>query len=530
MGLPRAGRQPHPGELLQHRVDPVRPAQRRGHPHRGDVRPRGQEAPVGGLRNGACLGARRRQRARPDDAQHLGGDVFLFLDSLPVAARDDLVLVHQRLQRRVRRANRQAEGVGQVAQGERPAGAHPAADQLGQRVGDGLHLGGHAGRDGHAEAVAKQRRVEHLGDVLAPADAHPHHPRAQSLLQGLEGHRGVEAELVDRQRPHDAQGVGELLRGLGAAQPAKRGVDLRDDVGVQQLAQLNGAEQLGQQRRVQRQRRRPLLRQRGVAFVHERAGVVEQQRGGEGARLVRGHLGDAHPARVDVAHDLLQRGQVVDVLEALAHRLQDDRKAGVVARHIQQLLCSLALLPQGRALAGVAARQQQGAGGALAEPGGEQGGVAHLFGDDVGDLVGVELEDRPVRLLVALRQAQHDAVVARDRLGVHAGLLRDPPAGGQRPRRVDPLAEGGVQHHAPIPQLVGEPLEHQRRLVRQDAGGLLLLLQVLQQVGARPLVQALVQGALCFSTKRAHGLPQLIGPAQPVAGPERQAAGVPRRG
>ncbi len=429
----------------------------------------------------------------------------------------------------MRDTDREPEGVGEVPAGKRPAGAHPSAHQLGERVGDGLHLGGHAGRDGDAEGVAKQGRVQHLGNVLAPADAHPHHSRAERLLQGTQGDGGVERELVDRHGPHDAQGVGELLGGLRTPHAAQRRVDLGDDVGIQQLAQLHGAEQLGQQRRVQRQRRRPLLSQGGVAFVHERAGVIEQQRGGEGAGLVGGHLGDAHPARVDVAHDFLQGGQVVDVLEALADRLQDDGKRRVVARHVQELLGALALLPQGRALARVAARQQQGAGGAFAEAGGEQSGVAHLLGDDVGDLVGVELEDRPVRFLFALRQAQHDAVVAGDRLGVHAGLLGDPPAGGQRPRGVDALAKRGVQNHAPIPQLVGEAFQHERLLVGQDAGGFLLFLEVLQQVAAGALVQAFIQRACCFSTKRTYSLAQLVGAAQPVAVPERQPAGVARR-
>ena len=365
--------------------------------------------------------------------------------------------------------------------------------------------------------------------MLPATDAHPHHAPVQALLERVQGHRGVEAERVDRHGPHDAQGVRELLRRFGAAHTPERRVDLLDDVRVQEFAQLNGAEQLGQQRRVERQRRGSLLSQRGVALVHERAGVVEQQRRRERAWRIGGHLGDAHPAGVDVPHDLLQRWEVVDVLEALAHRLQDDGKRRVVPGDIEQLLGALALLPQRRTLAGITARQQQRTGGALAEARGEQRRVAHLLGDNVGDLVRVELEQAAVRFLVPLRQAQHDAVVARHRLGVHAGLLRHTPACRQRPRGVDPFAERGVQHHPPVPQLVGEALEHQRGFVRQDAGGFLLLLEVLQEVLAGALVQAGVEGAFCFSAERAQGFPEFVGPAQPVASPERQAPGVPRR-
>ena len=228
----------------------------------------------------------------------------------------------------------------------------------------------------------------------------------------------------------------------------------------------------------------------------------------------------------------MQRWQVVDVLEALAHRFQDDRKRRVIPGHIQQLLGALALLPQGRALAGVAARQQEGAGGALAEPGSEQGGVSHLLGDDVGDLVGVELEQGPGGFVVALGQAQNDAVVAGHGLGVHPGLLRDPPPGGQRPRGVHTLAERRVQHHAPVPELVGEALEHQRRLVWQHAGGLLLLLKVGPQIVARVRIERIIdaRSASHLPPERAERLAEFVRAPDALPRPKRQPAGMPRRG
>ena len=354
----------------------------------------------------------------------------------------------------------------------------------------------------------------------------------QALLQRGQGDVGVVSERIHGDWPHHPQRVGELLAGFRAAQAAELRVGFGDHVGVEKLPQLHGAQELGQQRRVEREGGGALFGERGVALVHEGAGVVEQQRGGERARLVRGHLRDADAARGQLAHDLLERGQVVDVLEALADRLQDDGERRVVARDVEQLLRALALLPQWRALARVAARQEQGAGGALAEAGREQGGVADLLGDDVGDLVSVELEERPVRLLLPLRQAQHNAVVARDGLGVHAGLLCDAPAGGQRPGGVNALAKGGVQDHAPVAQLVGETLEHQRLLVRQHAGGFLLLLQVGDEVGAGELVErrvdALARARL--AAELAERLAQLVWATQAVAVPEREPARVAGRG
>ena len=53
----------------------------------------------------------------------------------------------------------------------------------------------------------------------------------------------------------------------------------------------------------------------------------------------------------------------------------------MLACHLEQLGGPVTLLPQ-RHPAAVAARQQQGAGGALPEPGREQRGAAHLVRDE----------------------------------------------------------------------------------------------------------------------------------------------------
>ena len=96
-------------------------------------------------------------------------------------------------------------------------------------------------------------------------------------------------------------------------------------------------------------------------------------------------------------HQLGQRRHVVDVLQALADRLQHDREVGVLAGDVEQLRGALPLVPQRRPLARVAARQQQRAGRAFPEPGREQRRAADFRGDERFDLVGVEHEQSRAR-------------------------------------------------------------------------------------------------------------------------------------
>ena len=155
-------------------------------------------------------------------------------------------------------------------------------------------------------------------------------------------------------------------------------LDLLQRLGVDQLAQLLLAEQLAQQVAVEGQRRRAPLGVGRVPLVHVGGDVVEEQRGGEG-RGGRGlDLDQAEPARVEVAEDLAERGQVEHVAQALAVGLEDDREAGEVPRHLEQALRLQPLLPERGALAGVGAGDEQRAGGVLAEAGAEQGRVREL--------------------------------------------------------------------------------------------------------------------------------------------------------
>ena len=106
---------------------------------------------------------------------------------------------------------------------------------------------------------------------------------------------GASGYLVGGQRAQQPQQVGHRL-GVACRPFGRKMLQLkaggRNDLGVEQLAKLDAAEQLSEQRGVQRQRGGTAFGQRAVALVHERPDVAEQQRGRERGR--RRGLGFQH--------------------------------------------------------------------------------------------------------------------------------------------------------------------------------------------------------------------------------------------
>ena len=125
---------------------------------------------------------------------------------------------------------------------------------------------------------------------------------------------------------------------------------LVERVRVEQVAQLRGAQQLGEEAGIEGEGLGAPLGQGGVALVEERRHVAEQQGLRERRRLVGGGLVDADATVAQLGQHLTQGGHVVHVLQALAHRLEDDREGGIVGRDPQQVCRPLPLLPQRRAL------------------------------------------------------------------------------------------------------------------------------------------------------------------------------------
>ena len=267
----------------------------------------------------------------------------------------------------------------------------------------------------------------------------------RSLLQVVEhplgGHRGQRAllRLLGGQVAHRAQHVVQPVgvRGAGALAAALEVVlHLGQRGRVDQVAQLLLAQQLAQQVAVERERGGAPLRVGRVALVHVGRHVVEQQRRGERRRALGLHLHQRQLARVEAAQQLLEAGQVEHVAQALAVGLQHDRELAVALGHLQQRLRLQPLLPQRRALAGVGARQQQRAGGVLAEAGPVERGGRQLAHHQLLQLVRLHQHEVGTRRLVGVGQVDDDPVVRPDRVGLQAELVAD--AGAQR------QAPGGV--------------------------------------------------------------------------------------
>src|SRR4029079_11452900 len=154
------------------------------------------------------------------------------------------------------------------------------------------------------------------------------------------------------------------------------------------------------------------------------------------------------------------------------------------------------------------------------------------------ELVGVDEQDLERDLLERLRQPADDAVVGPEHLHgkVEAGqALLD----RERPRRVHAGAERREDADAPVADLVGEQLDHDRAIVGYRTRRLRLLVEVVAEVRGRTGVEAVgMQPGFGFRAgqlaqlagQRPEGATELERTAWTVAFPERGLGGLPRRG
>ncbi len=556
--LERGGRQAHPSELLDDAHETVLATHRRP-----DPLPRGHED--GELLRGDRLDlvAQRGQRAAPQQPQHLG--VAEVAPATPAelgrtqVALDDPPGLHEPAQPVAGDGGADPEPGRRLGRGEGGVRPGVAGQEVSERVGDRLEEDlGHPDGQRHAEGVAQPPGVLDDGPPLLAGDLHGDDlPAGPQLLEG--GAHGGLVELVDRARHEVVDGdraegaheVGHVLAVTGAAalgealQLALGALDRLDVEQVRERELLALPEQVGEQGRVEGERGRPTLGERGVALVEELRDVAEHQRRGEGGGTRALELDEGDLAAVDALHETHETRHVVDVLEHLAHGLEDDREARVAAGHLEQRGGPLALLPQRLAPVGPAPGEQQGAGGALAEARGEEGRAAHLLGDDGQDhrrLDGDEVEqlgaDGRAVVELEVRQAQHDPVVAVHRLDLDPEALAHPGGDGQRPRRVHLPAEGGEHRDPPVADLVAEALDDDRAVVGDVPGRRALLAEVGQEVldrpgvepgGAEPLAGGLGGEGDELTHRRAEGFAELGRPAELVAVPEGELARLPRR-
>lgn len=319
-------------------------------------------------------------------------------------------------------------------------------------------------------------------------------------------------------------------------------LEVRQRGRVQQLAQLLLAQQLAQQVSIEGQGLGTPLRHGRVAFVHVGGDVVEQERACEwrGAHRLHGVDGDFAPA--DSREQLAQRRQVEHVRQALAVCLHQDRERAVAAGDRQQAGRPLALLPERRPLPGTPAGQQKRPRRVLPEPRREQRRRADLGHDQVFDLVGLGKEQGLDPVEVALGQADRDPVVGPDGLHLGPEVLGQPRFERERPRRVNPRSERRQEAQPPVTQLVAEALHDHPPIGRQRTRRLSLVLQVGHQVLRRKRVEVVAlaqpgqhrrpsahttpQVGLDLAHEFAERAPELDRPADGIAMPERQLAGL----
>ena len=201
---------------------------------------------------------------------------------------------------------------------------------------------------------------------------------------------------------------------------------------------------------------------------------------------------------------------------------------------------ALALLPQRRALAGPAPREQQRAGGRLAEDAREQRGARQRLDDRVLDLVGVEEQVVDRDAVHGLGQPEHDAVVGPEHLRAGPEAFLEPGLDRERPRRVHPRAERRQDADAPVAELVAEALDDDRAVVGHGARGLDLLGEVGDEVVGRRARRARPRRA-GVRAPRSRRVPRSSRVNAPIARPsstgaracrlpERQLAGLARGG
>src|SRR5687768_17296994 len=173
---------------------------------------------------------------------------------------------------------------------------------------------------------------------------------------------------------------------------------------------------LGQQRAVERESLGPLLSEREVALVEERADIAELQRARVRRREGGLDLDDADLAPCDGPHQILQSGKIEHILETLAVRLEHDRERLILARNLQQVRATTPLLPQRGAASRPPAREEQGTSRTFTEATGEKGRVARFLNDDILDVICVEEQQIRGGNLVDLGPANDDAVIGVDAL------------------------------------------------------------------------------------------------------------------
>jgi hypothetical protein len=189
----------------------------------------------------------------------------------------------------------------------------------------------------NSESIAQTPGI--LDGCPTPATADGYRDRSSSRNQFVEPHRFNTASLrgIGVERAEEPQKISGILQGTGSGVGSLKGhliLDLGDCVSVEKATKFRGAEQVCEELGVDREGLSATLRQGGIAFVHKGGDVAKQQRPRERTRVVCRHGGHGDVAGLNAFQQRAQSGEVVDVVETLAHGLQHDREVGIVSGYL----------------------------------------------------------------------------------------------------------------------------------------------------------------------------------------------------
>ena len=403
--------------------------------------------------------------------------------------------------------------------GARRAGTEPAAEdnplpfqrlQAGQRrrFGEGQvsgNLGGghrsthfqqpadhrHAGLRGFA-LEGDSRGNPHVGPGGPCGKRPPHH---RQPFGGHPAHPAPRA-LVPRRppRPHQLVKQGQPV----ARQPARAQFTCRGNhhpaqqqvvqfIGRANLRLRLGPHPLNRQRIEPAEVRDTLHRQRAaggdsarpafsdLAPIEEGVRVGVQQFVTEWAGLARVAGNQLNLTPVDLAQDLAQPLEVVRLLQAVVHRLPNERMVGqhMVARDVflaprqlredggQQVVGPKPLQRRGNLPPIAEPRHQQGAGHVPAPAGGERRHIQQRLLEQLVDIPGVEHAEHALERKAVLRPEREDQpVIVGGRLEFKIETPTEPLPHRQPPRLGNPGPKRGMDDQLHPPRFVEEPLEH----------------------------------------------------------------------
>lgn len=222
-----------------------------------DVLPLGEELCERGRRHRLQLVPQRGQGAAPQPAQHRRVAPLLADPGRVELPLYDTAVRRESLQRAVGDRHAQAEAGGRRGRRERAVGAGVPCQEVAERVLDrfGERLR-NADRQRRTEGVAQSARVLDRGPVVGTADTDPDRAAGRGEVVGPLRCGAPLGQLGVGERAEHPQQVGDALDVLDAAvlgEPLEFALQLGQHLGVEELAQLRLAEQLGQQVGVQRQ-------------------------------------------------------------------------------------------------------------------------------------------------------------------------------------------------------------------------------------------------------------------------------------